>query len=82
MKDCDKKLERLQGSKDKLAKNVNMRAMHLLGEAEKRYNDLVKRKDIVTNDKRKINKVIKDLDEKKNRAVRFVGLNARKYFSL
>ncbi|XP_063687753.1 structural maintenance of chromosomes protein 2-like [Bolinopsis microptera] len=85
LKESDKKLERLKASKEKLSKNVNMRAMHLLvdvtmvtnmramhllGEAEKRYIDLVKRKDIVTNDKHKINKVIKELDEKKNRAVR------------
>ena len=70
LKESDRKLERLKSSKEKLSKNVNMRAMHLLGEAEKRYIDLVKRKDIVTNDKHKINKVIKDLDEKKNRAVR------------
>ena len=70
IKESDKKLERLKTNKEKLSKSVNMRAMHLLGEAEKRYLDLVKRKDIVTNDKQKINKVIKDLDEKKNRAVR------------
>ena len=57
LKESDRKLERLKTSKEKLSKSVNMRAMHLLGEAEKRYLDLVKRKDIVTNDKQKINKV-------------------------
>ena len=39
------------------------------GEAEKRYLDLMKKKEIVVNDKLKINNVIKDLDEKKNKAV-------------
>ena len=80
IKESDKKLERLNSSKDKLAKNVNMRAMHLLGEAEKRYLELVKRKDIVTNDKKKINKVILDLDEKKNRAVKKAGEQVNRDF--
>ena len=57
IKESDKKLEKLKTNKDKLARSVNMRAMHLLGEAEKRYLELVKRKDIVEHDKQKINKV-------------------------
>jgi len=70
IKESDKKLDKLQQAKEKLSKNVNMRAMHLLGEAEKRYLDLMKKKGIVEGDKETINTVIKDLDLKKNKAVK------------
>ena len=57
-------------SQDKLSKTVNMRAMNMLGKAEERYNDLLKKKDIVANDKTKIVKLIEELDQKKNTTLR------------
>lgn len=51
---------------EKLSKTVNMRAMNMLGKAEERYNDLLKKKEIVANDKTKIVKLIEELDQKKN----------------
>ncbi|XP_022781443.1 structural maintenance of chromosomes protein 2-like [Stylophora pistillata] len=70
MKDVSRRLSKLQETKDKLGKNVNMRAMNMLGKAEEKYNDLMKKKRIVLNDKDKIALVIKELDEKKNEALR------------
>ncbi|XP_015779303.1 PREDICTED: structural maintenance of chromosomes protein 2-like [Acropora digitifera] len=56
MKDVSRRLTKLQETKEKLGKNVNMRAMNMLGKAEEKYNDLMKKKRIVLNDKEKIPK--------------------------
>lgn len=63
------RLQKLQEMKEKLGRNVNMRAMNVLTEAEERYNDLMKKKRIVENDKSKILATIEDLDQKKNQAL-------------
>lgn len=68
-KDAGKRIQKLQEIKEKLAKNVNMRAMNMLGKAEEQYNDLVKKRGIVLNDKAKIAAAIVELDEKKNEAL-------------
>jgi len=47
-----------------------MRAMNMLGKAEEQCTDLVKKKKIVEEDKKKITLVIKELDEKKKQALR------------
>ncbi|XP_038626289.1 structural maintenance of chromosomes protein 2 [Tachyglossus aculeatus] len=68
-KEAGQRLQRLHGTKEKLQRSVNMRAMNMLTEAEERYNDLMKKKRIVENDKTKILATIEDLDEKKNEAL-------------
>ncbi|XP_058973513.2 structural maintenance of chromosomes protein 2 [Pocillopora verrucosa] len=80
MKDVSRRLSKLQETKDKLGKNVNMRAMNMLGKAEEKYNDLMKKKRIVLNDKDKIALVIKELDEKKNEALRNAWKKVNKDF--
>lgn len=60
------KLTKLQERKEKLSKNVNMRAMNMLGKAEEKFTDLTKKKKIVENDKAKISELITELDQKKN----------------
>ena len=42
----------------------------MLGKAEEQYNDLIKKKKIVENDKDKIKDVIGELDQKKRQALR------------
>ncbi|XP_057298793.1 structural maintenance of chromosomes protein 2-like [Hydractinia symbiolongicarpus] len=79
-KEASKRLNRLNESKDKLGKNVNMRAMNMLGKAEEKYNDLMKKKRIVENDKEKIEDVIRELDEKKNEALRQAWVKVNKDF--
>ena len=39
-KEADEKLQKLQEKKDKLGRNVNMRAMNMLSETEERVNIL------------------------------------------
>jgi len=68
--EAGRRIAKLEGTKDKLAKSVNMRAMNMLGKAEEQYNDLIKKKKIVENDKAKINAVIAELDQKKKDALR------------
>ncbi|XP_010081385.1 PREDICTED: structural maintenance of chromosomes protein 2, partial [Pterocles gutturalis] len=68
-KEAIQKLQRLQENKEKLGRNVNMRAMNMLSETEERYNDLMKKKRIVENDKAKIISVIEELDQKKTEAL-------------
>ncbi|KAK3732610.1 hypothetical protein QZH41_016080, partial [Actinostola sp. cb2023] len=80
MKDISKRLGKLQETKEKLGKKVNMRAMNMLEKAEEKYNDLLKKKRIVLNDKDKIAAVIKELDEKKNEALRNAWVKVNKDF--
>ncbi|NXK62934.1 SMC2 protein, partial [Sylvietta virens] len=64
-KEASQKLQKLQEHTEKLGRNVNMRAVNMLSDAEERYNDLMKKKRIVENDKTKIFAVIEELDRKK-----------------
>jgi structural maintenance of chromosome 2 len=69
-KEAGRRIQKLQETKDKLSKSVNMRAMNMLGKAEEQYNDLMKKRKIVLSDKAKIASVIAELDEKKNEALK------------
>ncbi|NXM45142.1 SMC2 protein, partial [Gymnorhina tibicen] len=68
-KEASQKLQKLQEHKEKLERNVNTRAMNMLSDVEERYNDLMKKKRIVENDKIKILAVIEELDQKKKEAL-------------
>ncbi|KAJ8305459.1 hypothetical protein KUTeg_016004 [Tegillarca granosa] len=69
-KEAERRMQKLQETKEKLSKNVNMRAMNMLGRAEEQYADLLKKRKIVLNDKAKIAAVIAELDQKKNEALK------------
>ncbi|NWV91118.1 SMC2 protein, partial [Machaerirhynchus nigripectus] len=68
-KEASQKLQKLQEHKEKLERTVNTRAMNVLSDVEERYNDLMKKKRIVENDKIKILAVIEELDQKKKEAI-------------
>nr|XP_009505858.1 PREDICTED: structural maintenance of chromosomes protein 2 [Phalacrocorax carbo] len=63
------KLQKLQEIKQELGKKVNMQAMNMLSETEERYNDLLRKKRIVENDRAKILATIQELDDKKAKAI-------------
>ncbi|XP_009987093.1 PREDICTED: structural maintenance of chromosomes protein 2, partial [Tauraco erythrolophus] len=67
--EAHQKLQKLQEKKEKLKRNVNMRAMNMLSETEERYNDLMRKKRIVENDKIKILATIEELDQRKSEAL-------------
>jgi structural maintenance of chromosome 2 len=75
-----RRLTKLEEQKEKLSKSVNMRAMNMLGQAEEKYNDLIKKKKIVENDKSKIAAVIAELDQKKNEALQSAWRQVNKDF--
>ncbi|XP_035165873.1 structural maintenance of chromosomes protein 2 [Oxyura jamaicensis] len=79
-KEASEKLQKLQAKKQQLQKNVNMTAMNMLSEAEERYNDLMKKKRIVENDKKKILAAIEELDQKKNEALQIAWQKVNKDF--
>ncbi|XP_066589198.1 structural maintenance of chromosomes protein 2 [Prorops nasuta] len=63
------KIRQLESFREKLSRNINARAMSLLDKEEERYNEMLKRKKIVENDKKKIIVTIQHLDEKKKEAL-------------
>ncbi|XP_055956394.1 structural maintenance of chromosomes protein 2-like [Patella vulgata] len=80
-KEAGRRISRLTETKEKLSKNVNMRAMNMLGKAEEQYNDLIRKRQIVLNDKSKIALVIVELDEKKNNALKKAWTQVNKDFN-
>ncbi|RLV97032.1 hypothetical protein DV515_00012184 [Chloebia gouldiae] len=81
LKEANQKLQKLQEHKEKMGKNVNATVMNLLSDAEERYNDLMKKKRIVENDKIKILAVIEELDQKKKQALDIAWKKVNEDFS-
>ncbi|XP_043916286.1 structural maintenance of chromosomes protein 2 [Protopterus annectens] len=79
-KEAGQRLQKLTEKEKKLGRNVNMRAMNMLSQAEDRYNDLMKKKRIVENDKAKILLTIEELDQKKNEALKIAWQKVNKDF--
>ncbi|KAM3623759.1 uncharacterized protein V6R79_015244 [Siganus canaliculatus] len=79
-REAGQRLKKLEETTTKLERNVNKRAMNMLNEAEERYNDLMKKKRIVENDKAKILQTIKELDQKKNEALNVAWQKVNKDF--
>ncbi|XP_068966367.1 structural maintenance of chromosomes protein 2 [Bombus flavifrons] len=63
--EMEQKIQQLQSIRENLSRNINTRAISLLDKEEEQYNEMVKKKKIVENDKRKILETINHLDEKK-----------------
>uniref|UniRef100_A0A8C4FGJ8 Structural maintenance of chromosomes protein n=1 Tax=Dicentrarchus labrax TaxID=13489 RepID=A0A8C4FGJ8_DICLA len=79
-REAGQRLKKLEETTTKLERNVNKRAMNMLNEAEERYNDLMKKKRIVENDKAKILQTIEELDQKKNEALNLAWRKVNKDF--
>lgn len=67
--EMEQKVHYLEGMREKLSRNINTRAINLLDKEEEQYNDTLKKKRIVENDKKKILETIKHLDEKKKQTL-------------
>uniref|UniRef100_A0A8C7JKX9 Structural maintenance of chromosomes protein 2 n=1 Tax=Oncorhynchus kisutch TaxID=8019 RepID=A0A8C7JKX9_ONCKI len=79
-KEAGQRLRKLEESKTRLERSVNKRAMNMLSQAEERYNDLMKKKRIVENDKSKILQTIEELDQKKKEALNIAWQKVNKDF--
>lgn len=64
-----KTLESLEQRQEGLSKRINKKAMHMFETAKEEYQNLMKKKTIIEQDKQKIEMVIAGLDEKKMVAV-------------
>uniref|UniRef100_A0A2C9K7S9 SMC hinge domain-containing protein n=1 Tax=Biomphalaria glabrata TaxID=6526 RepID=A0A2C9K7S9_BIOGL len=68
-KEAEKQIQKLTETKNKVSKNVNVRAMNLLGHADEQYTDLMKKRKVVLKDKATITAAIEELDKKKKAAL-------------
>ncbi|KAJ4777585.1 Structural maintenance of chromosomes protein [Rhynchospora pubera] len=73
-------LKSLQEEQSNLEKRVNKKVMAMFEKAEDEYNDLKSKKSIIENDKAKISKVIKELDEKKKETLKVTWVKVNKDF--
>ncbi|XP_061224788.1 LOW QUALITY PROTEIN: structural maintenance of chromosomes protein 2 [Neopsephotus bourkii] len=80
-KQAYKKLQKIQETKQELERNVNMRAMSMLSDTEEKYNELLRKKRIVENDKIKILSAIADLDQRKIETLHTAWEKVNKDFS-
>ncbi len=62
-------LERLQQKQEQLSKTINRKVLAMWEKAEQEYTELKKKKEIIENDKSKIESAIKELDQKKKEAL-------------
>eukprot|EP00928_Gymnodinium_smaydae_P079949 TRINITY_DN63775_c0_g1_i1.p1 TRINITY_DN63775_c0_g1~~TRINITY_DN63775_c0_g1_i1.p1 ORF type:complete len:1208 (-),score=384.26 TRINITY_DN63775_c0_g1_i1:110-3733(-) len=74
------RLDELSAKQKTLGKNINKKAMVMFEKAEQEYQDLLQKRDIILNDKRTIEQVIKDLDEKKGETLRRTWRKVNKDF--
>jgi len=78
--DNKSRLDSISAQQNKLSKNINKKAMVMFERAEQEYKDLLQKRDIILNDKRKIEEVIKDLDAKKTETLRRTWAKVNKDF--
>uniref|UniRef100_A0A1E1XGS4 Structural maintenance of chromosomes protein n=1 Tax=Amblyomma aureolatum TaxID=187763 RepID=A0A1E1XGS4_9ACAR len=78
--DAGRRIHKLSETKEKLGQSVNSRAQSMLLKAEERYQDLQKKKQTVIHDREKIIDVIRELDEKKNMALKEAWKKVNKDF--
>jgi structural maintenance of chromosome 2 len=65
-----KRLAEILSQQEALGKKINKKVMGMFEKAEQEYQDVMEKKRIVENDKRKIEMVMQELDEKKNEALK------------
>merc|ERR1719331_1089702 len=78
--DSKNRLTELNQQQKNLGKNINKKAMAMFEKAEQEYRDLLQKRDIILNDKKKIEEVIRDLDHKKGETLRRTWMKVNKDF--
>lgn len=67
--ECQQRLVCLRDEQTRLGKNINKKVMGMYEKAEQEYQELMSKKAIIEKDKKKIEDVIAELDEKKSEAL-------------
>lgn len=66
---CQRRLKELRTEQEKLSKKINKKVMGMIEHAEAEYEDLTRKRQVILNDKSKIESVIEELDVKKAQAL-------------
>jgi structural maintenance of chromosome 2 len=77
---CKERFTKLSNQQNRLSKSINKKAMAMFEKAEQEYKDLLEKREIILNDKKKIEHVIKDLDKKKIETLRKTWAKVNKDF--
>ncbi|XP_035205713.1 structural maintenance of chromosomes protein 2-like [Stegodyphus dumicola] len=70
LRGLSERLKKLEQTKEKLHKCVNMRAQNMLSSVEEQFENLMKKKEVVLQDKKVIEDFIRELDERKRVSLR------------
>jgi structural maintenance of chromosome 2 len=73
-------LKELQKQQESLSKKINKKVMNMLDKAEQEYAGLVEKRKVVESDRAKIEKVILELDVKKNQALQTTWIKVNRDF--
>ena len=65
MKDIEKKIDHLEEEQESLGRKLNKKVLGMMEKAESEYQELLKKRQIIENDRNQIVKVIEELDVKK-----------------
>jgi len=68
--DAEARLRKLEEAQSQMSRNVNKKVMGMIGKAEQEYEELNKKRAIIEKDRKTIERVIKDLDTKKNEVLK------------
>lgn len=75
-----KRLKELKGEQEKLSKKINKKVMGMIENAEAEYEELNRKRQVILNDKTKIESVIEELDVKKAQALKKTWLQVNRDF--
>ncbi|CAM9426844.1 unnamed protein product, partial [Ectocarpus sp. 12 AP-2014] len=74
------RLKSLQEEQASLSKKINKKVMGMIEKAEGEYKELIHKKTVIENDKKKIQDVIGELDQKKNQTLQTTWLKVNRDF--
>jgi len=79
-KSAQQDLKELQKQQEGLSKMINKKVMNMLDKAESEYVDLISKRNVVESDRAKIEKVIGELEVKKNQALQTTWIKVNRDF--
>jgi len=77
---CLKRLKEIKAQQELISKKINKKVMGMIEKAESEYTDLTKKREVILNDKAKIEDVIAELDVKKMQALQSTWIKVNRDF--
>lgn len=77
---ANKRLKEIKSEQDRLSKKINKKVMGMIEKAEQEYDELDRKKQVILNDKAKIEAVIEELDVKKSQALKTTWVKVNRDF--